>query len=414
LIQALCQCEEPCDLLGLLTKVNSIFNHNKTPQQKKSVLGALVFMLKHHDLFKDNQPGQFPPPFRQTGLKKFALLIIGAIRLLLRANKGLIKQLLAGLLLKSQSSQNNLKKIHALLKKAGRASQPVLVDLISLCQDEPYKSDQVLQKNLNMLLQQILQRFDTVVEELDESHPANLSKESVESLAQIISLDILDKNLLNAMGDFMCQICQKHPANFQLIASFCERKSSDSLAAIMEKLGKINQRFDRVKNLRSPSKMHVERSPSVMQIEEAKQKQGAEEEKEGEQVTAEESQELRQELKFPDETSLLLKIFKLFNIFFERFRRDPEEEKVPEEKKEDQHREKIVGKVKEVFQSKPVDDFVELTQDILHIVSNANIDINDTLFNLITSVFATFYTDIVETIQLIEANKPKADPSNKH
>jgi hypothetical protein len=48
-----------------------------------------------------------------------------------------------------------------------------------------------------------LKQFDTVIEELGTGSSQQISKESVESLAEILSLEIIDYNLMAALGEFL-------------------------------------------------------------------------------------------------------------------------------------------------------------------------------------------------------------------
>jgi len=43
---------------------------------------------------------------------------------------------------------------------------PPLVDIISLIKDERFKANKVLSQNLTLLLQSVLKKFDSVVEEI--------------------------------------------------------------------------------------------------------------------------------------------------------------------------------------------------------------------------------------------------------
>lgn len=54
-----------------------------------------------------------------------------------------------------------------------------------------FKNDKSLLRNLSLLIHQILKQFDIALEELETSNQA-ISSETVKSIAEVLSLDIID------------------------------------------------------------------------------------------------------------------------------------------------------------------------------------------------------------------------------
>lgn len=67
-----------------------------------------------------------------------------------------------------------------------------------------------------------------------------ISKDAVESLAEILSLDIIDQTLMHDLGEFLYQISQLKKQNFDLISNFCETKSHSVLDKLNNKLDTVN------------------------------------------------------------------------------------------------------------------------------------------------------------------------------
>jgi hypothetical protein len=80
-----------------------------------------------------------------------------------------------------------------------------------------------------------LKQFDSVKEEMG-TDTYQISKDSVESLAEILSLDFIDQNLMHDLGEFLYQISRRKKQNFELISEFCENKCSTVLDKLNVKL----------------------------------------------------------------------------------------------------------------------------------------------------------------------------------
>src|SRR5258706_15702899 len=95
-----------------------------------------------------------------------------------------------------------------------------------------------------------------------------------------------------------------------------------------------------------------------------------------------------------EDSEVLLRIFKLFNLFYEKFSQPQvEEAKVEEDAPQSQV---IVTQIQEFYGSKKVTEFVAVMNDMLKIISNANIDISDSISNLIFCVFASFFPEVYQ------------------
>lgn len=73
-----------------------------------------------------------------------------------------------------------------------------------------------------------------------------------------------------------------------------------------------------------------------------------------------------------------------------------EEQLSIEETQEIPQKLEVVAKIKGQYGSEQIHQFVALMNDVLRIVSNANIEITDTISNLIFCVFATFFPEVFE------------------
>lgn len=100
------------------------------------------------------------------------------------------------------------------------------------------------------------------------THSTEISKDSLESLAEILSLDIIDPELMKNLGEFLYGISKKKKQNLELINNFCQHKCDTVLDKLNAKLESVNVQFALVKKLPrlSPSKtsslMEIGYSPS--------------------------------------------------------------------------------------------------------------------------------------------------------
>lgn len=112
-------------------------------------------------------------------------------------------------------------------------------------------------------------------------------------------------------------------------------------------------------------------------------------------LSSDDLKQLKQYLKMHEDSEVLLRIFKLFNLFYEKFSHaQPEEAKQQEQVEEGPKREEIVKQIEHFYGSEKVELFVHEMNDVLKIVQNANIDITDTISNLIFCVFASFFPEV--------------------
>lgn len=68
---------------------------------------------------------------------------------------------------------------------------PPLAEIFYLIRTEMFKNDKALLRNLSLLIHQILKQFSIAVEELENSNQA-ISSETVQSIAEVLSLEIID------------------------------------------------------------------------------------------------------------------------------------------------------------------------------------------------------------------------------
>jgi hypothetical protein len=74
-------------------------------------------------------------------------------------------------------------------------------------------------------------------------------------------LEIIDSNMINALGEFLFQMSKKKKENYSIISEFCEGRSLSLLEKLNSKLEKIPQSIDQEKLKLSPSKSDYMSSP---------------------------------------------------------------------------------------------------------------------------------------------------------
>jgi len=137
-------------------------------------------------------------------------------------------------------------------KHLGFTPPSALAEIFSLIKSDFFKSDKMLMRNLSMLIQQILKQFDVAREELELSNQ-QISVETIHSIADVLTLDSIEQNLLEALGDFFYQISLKKRDNFQIISQYCSGKSGAILEKLNGRLMEIAVMFHSIKSL-TPSK----------------------------------------------------------------------------------------------------------------------------------------------------------------
>jgi len=147
-----------------------------------------------------------------------------------------------------------------------------LTEIFSLIKSEGFKKDKALMRNLSLLIQQILKQFDIAKEELELSSQ-QISLETVQSIAEVLSLDSIEQNLLEALGDFFYQVSLKRKENFELIKAYCSGKSSQVLEKLNERLMEIVLTFQHLNGSTTPHR------PSPLEMRMLSSNSGYEEEK---------------------------------------------------------------------------------------------------------------------------------------
>jgi hypothetical protein len=88
--------------------------------------------------------------------------------------------------------------VSSLDDSAGNKSQglvePPMTEIFAIIKSKVFKADKVLTRNLSMLIHQVLKQFDLALEELSKSDQL-ITPDTVQNLAEILSLDIVDQNL---------------------------------------------------------------------------------------------------------------------------------------------------------------------------------------------------------------------------
>ena len=93
-------------------------------------------------------------------------------------------------------------------------------------------------RNLSLLIQQILKQFSVAKEELELSNQ-QISSDTIQSIAEVLSLEGIEQNLLETLGDFFYQLSMKKKENFDLISGYCRSKSTQMLESLNERLLEI-------------------------------------------------------------------------------------------------------------------------------------------------------------------------------
>lgn len=125
----------------------------------------------------------------------------------------------------------------------------------------------------------------------------------------------------------------------------------------------------------------------------------------------EDERRLKQLLKVHEDSEILLRIFKLFNIFYMKF---SELEKQKQEEGEaiepsSQQPKEVQEFVKKSYESGPVAEFVDRVSEVLKVVFRVNLDVSEGLSNLIFCVFASFYPELLESIRVEEEEQKEQE-----
>jgi len=139
-----------------------------------------------------------------------------------------------------------------------------LAEIFYLIRSDLFKNEKALMRNLSLLIHQILKEFNIALEEL-ENCKQPISTETVKSIAEVLSLDTINQNLMQALGEFLFQISRKKRENFELISNYCNERSGLLVDLLKEKLSTVVHVFNDIKNRVSPGKMHAIESYSPSQ-----------------------------------------------------------------------------------------------------------------------------------------------------
>jgi hypothetical protein len=99
-----------------------------------------------------------------------------------------------------------------------------------------------------------------------------------------------------------------------------------------------------------------------------------------------------------------LRIFKLFNLFYEKFSVDKKKPKEIEEGiekmqvQEGTTADQVIEYIQNLYKSETLHSFITRVSEILRIVYRTNLEINEGVSNLIFCVFASFYPELYESL----------------
>ena len=115
-------------------------------------------------------------------------------------------------------------------------------------------------------------------------------------------------------------------------------------------------------------------------------------------LTEEEEKIFKTNLKFSDDAEMLLRVFKLFNFFYLKCK-EVKDSKQPEDELK---AEEVIQTISTFYQRESIYTLISLLNDILRVVSNANIELTESLSNLIFCVFGSFLPEVYFVIHSIE------------
>ncbi|CDW76386.1 ubiquitin-protein ligase [Stylonychia lemnae] len=478
-----------CSMIPCLQNLIKIHS-NGLPVIRNKIINAITFLLKSLAV-NDDQGLKALFPNTQLNKKKSALILIGCLRLLLKNNRSLMKFILKGLIQKEDNLQHLrsnqiLKKQQKYLKQKGLAqsstvdqqmplevssledqimqqtqqqlikqkstsviqAMPPLAEIFYLIRTEMFKNDKALLRNLSMLIHQILKQFDIALEELESSNQT-ISSETVQSIAEVLSLDIIDQTLMNDLGEFLFLISKKKRENFNLISSYCLERSQSLLETLTQKLTNVIYTFNEMKNRISPGKQLslidnyspsqggdsvYEEEKNEMMIDTTthqlpnplQELKGTTQSLKNAYIKLQDEDEklLKQQLKLSDVSEVLLRIFKLFNLFYQKFslEKDSKVKKSGEiEMQKDAaavEANEMIIYIKNIYEHEKMSHFVQRVNEVLRIIYKANIDVTESVSNLMFCVFEIFNPEMYESImneqkdQKLEQAQPSTE-SNK-
>jgi endo-1,4-beta-D-glucanase Y len=124
-----------------------------------------------------------------------------------------------------------------------------------------------------------------------------------------------------------------------------------------------------------------------------------------------EEKQLRQLLKVYDDSEVLYRIFKLFNLFYDKFSQEKEANKdemqleviqTSQSKPDD-----VIQFVRSTYESDDLKIFVSSVSDVLKVIFKTGIEPNEGVSNLIFCVLSSFYPELFDSIKVEEEQKAK-------
>ncbi|TNV74568.1 hypothetical protein FGO68_gene5813 [Halteria grandinella] len=459
-----------CDLIPCLQALTKLQNQSGVPVIRNKVVNAITFLLKAIAT-NDVESLKLFLPNHDVKQKKSVLLLIGSLRLLLKSSKSLMKFILKGLVQrddqgagKAISSQILKKQFKALtLKSPIQASETTetgvtvetiiqtspqkqqqkqvtppssLTEILSLIKTDYFKQDKMMLRNLSLLIQEILKKFDVAIEELESSNNS-ISAETIQSIADVLSLDTIDKNLLEALSDFFYQISLKKEENFKLVRDFCACKSSFLLDKLNGRLLEISMVFQGAQKLTATrtlsmidqralshnSALEEEKSDSMMIDGGMLALVATTSQKATVKLCEDDEKQLKQMMRISEDSDILFRIFKLLNHFYDKNsqveQQQKEQQRLVDTTEQSRKVEQITRFVRDAYENKSISDFASNVSEVLKIVQKTNFEVNESISNLIFCVFSAYYPELIDAIehqrvqQIEEEKRKEQEPKEK-
>ena len=108
-----------------------------------------------------------------------------------------------------------------------------------------------------------------------------------------------------------------------------------------------------------------------------------------------------------DDSEILYRIFKLFNLFYDKFNSDKDAKKEEQMVDTQSTNTEVIQFVKSTYESEDLKFFVSTVSEVLRIVYKTGIEPNEGVSNLIFCVISSFYPELFDSIKVEEEQKAK-------
>lgn len=120
-------------------------------------------------------------------------------------------------------------------------------------------------------------------------------------------------------------------------------------------------------------------------------------------LTEDEEKLLKQNLKVHEDSEILYRLFKLYNLFYDKFSKEAEKKEAVEASKANPN--EVVEFVKAAYENETIKLFINTISETLKIVLRVNMDTNEGVSNLIFCVLSSFYPELFDSIRFEEEQK---------